>query len=333
MLGLDRPFAELKAAAIVAALCAAALLVPSLTSSSAQAAPKVVASIMPLHSLVAGVMEGVGESTLLVRGGGSPHSYSLRPSEARSLNNADLVFWVGDNLESFLAKPLTALAGQARVVALAEAPGIALLAAREGGAWEDPSPENRGRGQEGHKHDDHHHGPGEANPHIWLDPRNAKQIVALVAGALANHDPANAARYRRNGEALSARLDTLDAELERTFRPIEDVPFIVFHDAYHYLEARYGLRAVGSITVSPDRPPGAKRLQEIRRKILAAGAACVFSEPQFQPTLVQTVLEGTAAKTAVLDPMGADLAAGPDAYFRLMRNLAAALTGCLTPAS
>ena len=155
----------------------------------------------------------------------------------------------------------------------------------------------------------------------------------MVADTLSDLDPAHAARYRRNGEALSARLDALDAELEETFRPVKDIPFIVFHDAYHYIEARYDLRAAGSITVSPDRPPGAKRLREIRRKILEAGAACVFSEPQFQPALVETVIQGTPARTAVLDPIGADLAPGPEAYFELMLGLAAALTGCLTPAS
>ena len=132
MLGLDRPFAGWQVAAIIAALCAPALLVPNLTANSAQAAPKVVASIKPVHGLVAGVMEGVGQPSLLVRGGGSPHSYSLRPSEARSLSEADLVFWVGDSLEGFLAKPLEALAGRARVVTLTEAPGIARLVGGSG---------------------------------------------------------------------------------------------------------------------------------------------------------------------------------------------------------
>jgi zinc transport system substrate-binding protein len=328
MLGVVRAASRWRGRSSFAVPITVALLALGPMSGPATAAAKVVASIKPVHSLVAAVMEGAGEPSLLVRGGSSPHSYNLRPSEARGLSNAELVFWVGEGLESFLAKPLKALASQARVVELAEAPGIVLLAAREGGAWEDQDKE-----ESGHEADGHRHGPGESNPHIWLDPLNAKRIVAAAVDALADLDPSNEGRYRRNGAAVGARLDALDAELQETFRPVKEAPFIVFHDAYHYIEARYDLRAVGSITVSPDRAPGAKRLREIRRKILDAGAACVFSEPQFQPALVETVVQGTPAKTAVLDPMGADLAPGPEAYFELMRNLATALTGCLTPAS
>ena len=169
--------------------------------------------------------------------------------------------------------------------------------------------------------------------HVWLDPHNAKHIVAAAVSTLADVDPDNAAAYRRNGAAMLARLDALDAELRESLAPIKDVPYVVFHDAYPYVEARYGLNAVGSITVSPERTPGAKRLVEIRRKIRETKAACVFSEPQFEPALVSTVLTGTSAKTAVLDPLGADLPAGPEAYVQLVRNLAAALVDCLTPAS
>ena len=364
-------------------------------SGWAAEAPKVVTSIAPVHSLVTGVMEGVGEPELLIRGSGSPHSYSLRPSEARALQQADVVFWIGDDMEVFLRKPLEALAGNAEVVALAEAPGVRLLANREGGAWEthedhgasheghhddgdhheahaddkhghdDHAREEHGHGHDDHAHDDHGHDDhghddhahddhghddhakaddhghhdheghahGEHNLHIWLDPHIAKRIVEAAVARLSEQDPTHAAQYRSNGEAVLARLDALDAELAEAMQSIRELPFIVFHDAYHYFEDRYGLNAAGSITVSPDRAPGAKRLSEIREKLADAGAVCVFSEPQFEPALVDTVVEGTAARTGVLDPIGADIEPGPDAYETLLRNLANNLRDCLRPSS
>ena len=356
--------------------CAAAVALLIGTGSWAGEAPKVVTSIAPVHSLVAGVMEGVGEPDLLVRGGGSPHSYSLRPSEAQALQQADLVFWIGDDMEVFLRKPLEALAGDAEVVELANAPGIRLLDNREGGAWEGHDDHGEGEGHddhdhgahaeakhehddhahddhghddhghddhahEEHGHDDHDHGEhghddhahGEKNLHIWLDPHNAKRIVEAAVAELSKQDPANAARYRSNGEAVLARLDALDEELASTMESIRELPFIVFHDAYHYFEDRYGLNAAGSITVSPDRAPGAKRLSEIREKVADAGAVCVFSEPQFEPALVDTVVEGTPARTGVLDPLGAEIEPGPAAYETLLRNLANDLRTCLRPSS
>ena len=336
-------------------LSIAVLALVALGTAAAPAAadgPKVVASIKPIHSLVAGVMDGVGTPTLLVRGAASPHTYSLKPSEARALDEAELVFWVGEEMEAFLERPLAALAADARVVTLSEAPGVTLVLTRKGGAWEaheeheehEEHAEHEAEharhhdehhAEEGHEHEgeDHDHAHGEHNMHIWLDPENAKAMVRAAVAALGAADAANAGRYAANGERIIVRLDKLDGELRKRLAPVRARPYVVFHDAYHYLEHRYGLSAVGSITVSPDRKPGAKRLYEIRRKIVDARAVCVFSEPQFEPALVATVVEGTPAKTGVLDPLGADLDAGPDAYFRLLRNLAASLRDCLVPAS
>jgi zinc transport system substrate-binding protein len=290
--------------------------------SAVWAAPRVVASIPPVHSLVTGVMDGVGAPDLLVGPTASPHTYALRPSEARLLQQAELVFWIGPVYEAFLEKPLSALSTNAKIVRLVDAPGIKTLPAREGGAWED------------HAHDGHDHKHGAkgavgADGHLFLDPENAKAMVRAAVAALAAADGANAARYRSNGDTVLARLDALDAELRTTLGPVRDKPFIVFHDAYQYLEKRYGLNAVGSITVSPERQPGAQRLQRLRRKITQLKAACVFAEPQFEPTLVQTVVERTQAKTGMLDYMGVANAAGPDTYFEIMRGMARALTGCL----
>ncbi|CAO3415719.1 zinc ABC transporter substrate-binding protein ZnuA [Azospirillum doebereinerae] len=294
-------------------------------------APKVVVSIKPIHSLVASVMQGVGEPALLVRGGASPHTYTLKPSDAKALSTADLVVWVGPEMESFLEKPLASNAAKATVVTLMTVPGMALLDAREGGAWE-AHDHGHEHGHGDHKKKDAHDHDGdhdEVNTHLWLDPVNARRIVTATAEALAAKDAANAEAYRTNAERALHSIDALDAELKATLAPVAAKPFVVFHDAYQYYEARYNLSAVGSITVNPDRRPSAKRLSAIRAKIAGLEASCVFAEPQFEPALVRTVTEGTKARTGVLDPEGADLPEGVALYPALMRNLAASLRGCL----
>ncbi len=320
-------------AAVLAAVLAAAAALPAHAEAPAHAqAPKVVVSIKPIHSLVASVMHGVGEPTLLVRGGASPHSYTMKPSDAKALSAADLVVWVGPELESFLEKPLRANAPRATLLTLMDLKGLTLLETREGGAWDaHDHGKKRGHGHQDHDHKDHDHADehGELNTHIWLDPANARAIVEAAAEALAAGDPANAEAYRKNADRKLQELDALDAELKAALAPVKDKPFVVFHDAYQYFEARYGLSAVGSITVSPDRRPSAKRLSAIRAKIGGLGAACVFAEPQFEPTLVRTVVEGTKARTGVLDPEGSELPEGEALYPTLMRNLAASLRGCL----
>ncbi|HYC03292.1 MAG TPA: zinc ABC transporter substrate-binding protein [Azospirillaceae bacterium] len=289
-----------------------------LFAPSALAAPQVVASVKPLHSLAASLMQGVGEPHLLVRGTATPHAFALKPSDARALAQAALVFWMGPELEAFLQKPL---AGNGKAVALLAAPGVQGKPARRGGAWEAHDP--------GHAHDHGHEAGGAVDPHAWLDPRNARAMAEAMAAALVRADPANAARYQANLATLSADLDALDRELEGVLAPVRTKPFVVFHDAYHYLEDRYGLNAVGALTVNPERPPGAARLSELRARIRDLGAACVFAEPQFEPALVDTLIAGTPARKGVLDPEGAAIPDGPELYFALMRANARALTGCL----
>jgi zinc transport system substrate-binding protein len=169
--------------------------------------------------------------------------------------------------------------------------------------------------------------------HIWLDPINAKAMVSAIAAALGDADPGRAAVYAANAERLRARLDRLDAELAADLAPVAGRRYVVFHDAYRYFEKRYRLSPAGAITVNPARQPGARTVRAIRSRIIDLGAVCVFGEPQFEPALVATVIEGTPARPAVLDPLGADLEPGVDAYFTLMRNLAKSLVGCLTPAN
>ena len=285
----------------------------------------VVVSIKPIHALVAGVMQGVAEPKLLVKGAGSPHNYSLRPSEARALANADLVIWIGPQLESFLEKPLDALGKNAKQLTLLEIVEGPLLKLREGGAWEGHQHEHEADHHE-HEADQHEHENDlhtyEVNPHLWLSPLLAKQIVSSTARMLSELDPTHQQQYAENSARVQARLDKLHIELKNRLDSVKTVPYVVFHDAYHYFENEYGLNAVGSITVDAERTPGAKRIAEIRAKIKALQARCVFSEPQFESRLVQTVIEGTGARAAVLDPLGANLSPGEDSYFMLLNNLA-----------
>ena len=286
-------------------------------------APKVVVSIKPIHSLVASIMQGVGEPSLIVEGAASPHTYSMKPSNAAALQDADIIFWVGHGLEAFLEKPLESLGGDSKVVELDDAPGLTKLKFREGGAFE-----AHDDGDEDENHADHHD-EGEFDMHLWLDPMNAKAMATEIEVTLEKIDPGNVARYRSNLEALKARLDTLDTSLAAKIAPIKDKPFIVFHDAYQYFEHRYGVKVAGSITVSPETMPGAERLSQIHDKIKTLGATCVFSEPQFEPKLVNVVLEGTPAKSGTLDPEAATLEAGPELYFQLMDGIGASLADCL----
>lgn len=298
----------------------AALAFPALAEAEV---PRVVATIKPIHSLVAAVMGDLGSPALIVKGGASPHTYSLKPSDAQALEVADIVFWTGHGLELFLEGALDTLATGAKVVELADAPGIELLAIREGGAFE-PHKEEAPEAHEGHHADE-----GELDMHFWLEPGNAKLMIDAIAAALSQADPDNSAAYGANAEAAKADLDRLAAEIETSTAGIRSMPFIVFHDAYQYFERRFGLDVAGSITVTPDGMPGAQRIGELRNKIREVGARCVFAEPQFQPAIVAAIIEGTGARAGELDPEGANLPEGPGLYRQLLENLAASLTKCL----
>jgi zinc transport system substrate-binding protein len=290
--------------------------------------PTVVVSIAPIHSLAAMAMAGVAEPRLLLPRGASPHGYALKPSDARALSRADLVIWVGPQLESFLVKPFAALVAPENVLALVTAPGVATRPARHGGAWEDEAE----AGPAAHPHDHRGHEPGEAgiDPHVWLDPVNGAAMVEAIAAALARLDAGNAGRYRANARRAVRRIKDLGAALGARLATVRPIPYIVFHDAYAYFEARYRLRAVGSVVVGSDRRPGIKRVTEIRARLRRTGAVCVFAEPQFSPAIAATVVEGTGARIGVLDPLGVGLAPGPDLYGSLLTRLATSLVGCLS---
>lgn len=289
-------------------------LVVLMLCAPTQAAPKVVVSIKPLQSLAARVMAGVGTPAVLVSGSASPHSYSLRPSDMRTLEDATLVFWIGPGFETFLTQPLAAT--NATAVSLSTAPDVTLLRARAGGLW-DTSVQTQNAG---------------ADPHLWLDVANAQAIARAMATALSTADAANAARYAANARGLQADLEALDAELRALLTPARERTFIVFHDATHYFEARYGLAGVGAVSISPERPPGARRVGGLRTRVAQGDIVCIFTEPQFEPKLVATIVGGARVKTGILDPEGAALTPGPALYFDLMRGLARGFSQCLAPA-
>lgn len=327
--------------AFLARAASAAVAVAILSAATPAAAElKVTVTIKPVHALVAQVMQGVGTPALLVQGAASPHTYALKPSDAKALNHADVFFRVSETVEPFTRKIAAALPDSVRTVTLAEAPGIELLSMRTGETFEkhDHSHEHKtGHGHDHHDHDDHaeaghaheDHTNEVRDGHVWLDPENARKMVAQIAHVLAEASPADADTFKANAARTDAALVALETDIARELAPVKGKPFVVFHDALQYFEHRFGLSAVGAITVSPEAKPSAKRLTEIRRKLDALSASCVFSEPQFQAKLVAAVTEGTSARSGILDPEGALVEPGPAAYETMLRNLAAGLKSCL----
>ncbi len=295
-------------------LPACALLFASTAPAHAEA-PNVVVSFKPIHSLVSAVMQGVGEPYLIVKGAASPHDYAMTPYDAGALQGADAIFWIGPGLEAFLQKPIATLGAHTEIIALEDTQGLTRLATRMGGAFE--------------AHVEDAHDGGQSDPHVWLDPDNAKLMVRRMEMVLSKADPANSAAYKANADQTAVKLDALEAEITAALAPVKGTPFITFHDAFQYFETRFGLNAAGSITVSPDAAPGAARIAELQVKVKGLGVKCVFSEPNFEPKIIEALIEGTAAKLGALDPEASALTKGPDLYFQSLREIAAAMAECL----
>ena len=322
------------------------LLLPTLAAIAAAGvasaeAPSVAADVAPVHSLTARVMQGVGEPHLVVPPGASPHGHALRPSEARSLQDAEVVFWVGPELTPWLGDALASLAPDAAAVALLEAPGTTVLGLREGALFEahDHGAEAE-HAREDHEAGDHEAEPADAgaqgehahvghDPHAWLSPDNAEAWLDAIAAELSRVDPENADAYAANAAAGRNEIEALVAEIDGVLEPVRGRGFIVFHDAYQYFEASFDLPASGAISISDAARPSPARIERIHDRVAQEGVSCVLAEPQFDPGLVETVLDGTEARSGVLDPLGSDLAPGADLYPRLMRNLAQTLADCL----
>ncbi|MEO5345977.1 MAG: zinc ABC transporter substrate-binding protein [Magnetococcus sp. YQC-9] len=313
-------------------------------------AVEVIASIKPLHSLSAAVMGTTGQPKLLIQGHVSEHTYALRPSDARLLAHAEIIFWGGPELEGYLTRPLENLAPKANKMALLAIDGLHRLPLRQGGVWEGDDHDHDAAdhkerdydtaGHKGHATRDHHPNAGSGNvpspnahapldPHAWLDPGNAMRMTLQIAETLAHVDPTRASAYRDNARQFNQRLEALDRQLAQELANVRQRPYIVFHDAYHYFEKHYGLNSVGSILLHPEQPPGAKRVSQIAARIQSTGAQCLFTEPQFPPRLAQAVASGQPIRIGTLDPIGAAIPEGPELYFELLRGLSQAVRGCL----
>lgn len=312
----------------------ASLIIPFATAANT---PKVAVDIAPVHSLVTQVMEGVGRPELLIQPGASPHNYSLRPSEAKALSEADVVFWVSEELTPWLEKPLDNLVGSALKVEMLDIEGTTVHAFREGATFEahDDHHGDEHRSEDHHEEDhheqanteEHHH--GDYDPHAWLDPINAKVWVGAIAKVLSEQDPDNARIYQRNADAAARKLDALIASIQQQANALKDTQFIVFHDAYQYFERRFGVLASGAISMGDAADPSPARIKKIQDMVSSLGVTCVFTEPQFNPDLVKTVFEGTSVNTTgVMDPLGADIEVGQDHYSKLLTSMITSLAQC-----
>ena len=329
----DSGWSRVRARCVAAVIAGTGVLVASAATAQMPATPpalRVVVTAKPIHALVAAVMAGVGTPELLVDGTASPHTYAMKPSDALKVHQADVLFRVSETLEPYTAKVLQSLPASVRVVTLAEVAGVTRLPRRTGTTFEHDG-EGHGHGHAPDKAGTGTSAMGGYDPHVWLDPANARAMASAIAVELALRRPVAADRLRANADELSLRIDRLSAEIARDLAPVASRPFVVFHDATQYFEARFRLEALGSITLAPDVQPSAKRLTELRRKVKSLAPACVFAEPQQSQKLIAGVIEGTGVRTGLLDPEGITLGAGPELYFQLMRKLAADIKACLSP--
>ena len=297
--------------------------------TSANADIKVVASIKPIHSLASYLMDGIAKPNLIVDGYASPHGFALKPSHAKMLQNADIVFWVGEDLENFLEKPLSSIAKKAEKIELLEVKGLVKLKFRERNIFDDHEDhDDHAKKEDGHDdHDGHEgHNHGEFDPHIWLDPINAKVILFEMSKHLIENDPSNETAYRANLSKAYKEIDKLTKDVTAELN--ESTASVVFHDAYQYFEKRFNVNILGAFTVNTDVMPGAEQLKEIREVIEHDKVACVFSEPQFNPDIIKAVAKDMNIKTGIVDPLGATLNPGKILYFDLIKNMSKSFKGC-----
>jgi zinc transport system substrate-binding protein len=298
---------------------------------------KVVTSIKPLHSLASYLMDGIGKPGLIVDGYASPHSFSMKPSHAKMLQNADIVFWVGEGMENFLKKPLSSIAKKAKKIELIEVKGLNILKFRERNIFEEHNHDDHAKKEDDHDdhdHDDHAkkkddhdgHAHGDYDSHIWLDPMNAKVILNKMAEHLIENDTENTSKYKNNLKKALKEIDTLTIQVMTELN--KSLPSIVFHDAYQYFEQRFNVNILGAFTVNPDVMSGAEQLAKIREIIEHENVACVFSEPQFNPDIINAVAKDMKIKTGVLDPLGATLDSGKNLYFDLIKNMSLSFKDC-----
>ena len=297
-----------------------------ITPLTAKADIKVVTTIKPLHSLISNVMDGVGEPSLIIEGSTSPHSFVLKPSHAKMIEAADIIFWIGEDIETFMEKPLDSIAKNAKKISLMELNSIDKLKFRESNIFDhDDHGHGEDKDHDDHSgHEGHHH--GEYDAHIWLDPENAKEMLHEIAHELSDLDPQNADKYNKNADDTILAIDDMISNLSKNIN--NNAKFIVFHDAYQYFEKRFGVSTAGALTLNTDVLPGAKQISDIQEVIVEQNIQCIFSEPQFNPKIIETIAEDTGIKTGVLDPLGSIFDANKQQYFKLIQDLGDKLKDC-----
>lgn len=320
--------------------CFAVVIGLTLAMAARADEPRVLTTIKPLQLIAAAVLDGVAEPQLLLPVGASPHSYALRPSERRALDQAQRTYWVGPELELFLEN---LLASRDTDMALMHAKGINLRAvdpdaadkhahdSHDHGKHEHAEHGHDEHEAEHHGHADeheHHHG-GTYDSHIWLSPENAIAIAHVMAADLASLFPAHSERLRGNAQRFEGRVNELDARLQDRFKPLSDKPYFVFHDGYGYLEDHYGIRAQGIFSLSHEVQPGARHVAQLRQQLQKAGSSCVFSEPQFTPRLIESLTAGLDVRTGELDPLGGSAPVNAQGYVEFLETLGGTLAECL----
>lgn len=280
---------------------------------------KVVASIKPIHSLIANVMQNLGTPELLLKGASSPHGFSLKPSQSRMLQNADLIFWIGPTLEASLHKSIENIASNDSSIRLEE-----LL--EETDMNDEHHDHNDGDNAKHEEHEEHDH---NANAHLWINPDNAKLIVEKIAHELGKKDPENADNYARNAVNAILKIDALIVTMEKTLAPINKDGYILFHDAYKPFEQRFGFQSSGIISINPEVKPSAAQIRKLQGTIKQHNVACVFSEPQFSTKTTDLISQGSDVKIGTLDPLGFQLSNGADLYFNLMRQISNEFANCI----
>ena len=301
-----------------------------LTLVGAHAEVRVLTSIKPLQLIAAAVQDGVGAPEVLLPPGASPHNFALRPSDVRRVQEVELLYWIGPDMESFLPRVLS----NRRLpnVPVQSLPGLQLRHFGEEHADEaghDDHDEQAHDGTDADAEHDHAHRPGSLDAHLWLLPANARVIAMRMAADLSAADPANAARYQANVQAFSQRLTALDQRLKARLAGVQGQAYFVFHEAFDYFEAAYGLKHAGVFSVASEVQPGARHVAQMRERLQAAGPTCVFSEPPLRPRLAQTLSAGLPVTLAELDALGSAVPVSAQGYEQLLENLAGSLAGCL----
>ena len=312
-------------------LFCASLVIPVEMVIADQKPISVVASIKPIHSLVAAVMGDIGTPHLLLEAPSSAHHFTLKPSQARSLQAADIVFWVGPTMEQPLTKALATLAPQAQTLPLIESAGLVLI------NFDKVTPAHEKHDHEKHDHEKHDHEKHDEhakhddhliNPHIWLDPQNAKIMLGAIAARLAKADPENASTYAANADSMAARLAILETDITSQLASYSAAKFLVLHDAHVYFERRFGLRNYGAITTEPDVMPTASRVKALRDELREHRFECIFTEPFLGQKAVALIAEGSKVSIGTLDPIASNLPAGAQLYPDLLMSYAKALQSC-----